>query len=119
MRVKIVLATLAFLLFASTGMAYDRACTYIRGCNFKKCKYKTVGESIDEAFERPAWESGKADDGSLIVNVTGIVTWQGKRYNVLMQFAPRPNGFDTNGVAFNGKEMGKEFLSTFVTELCK
>jgi len=119
MKGKIVLMVLALLLFSSTCMAYDRACTYIRNSHFNKCKYKTVGESIDEAFERPVWESGKAEDGSLIVNVTGIVTWQNKRYKVLLQFAPRPNGFDTNGVAFNGKEMSKEFQHTFVTELCK
>jgi len=119
MKVKIVLATLALLLFSSTCMAYDRACTYIRNSHFNKCKYKTVGESIDEAFERPVWESGKAEDGSLIVNVSGIVTWQNKRYKVLMQFAPKPSGFDTNGIAFNGQEMGRDFLSTFILELCK
>lgn len=119
MKAKIVLATLALLLFASTCMAYDRACTYIRNSYFNKCKYKSVGESIDEAFERPVWESGKATDGQLIVNVSGIVTWQNRRYNVLMQFAPKPSGFSTNGVSFNGKEMGKEFLSTFIAELCK
>lgn len=120
MKVKIVLAALGLLLFASTCLAYDRATTYIRGCSFNKCKYKTVGESIDEAFERPTWESGKATDGQLIVNVTGIVTWQGKRYKVLMQFAPKSGGgFTTNGIAFNGQEMGKDFVGTFVSELCK
>lgn len=119
MKVKIVLTMLAVLLFAANGLAYDRAVTFVRNSTFKKCGYKTVGKAIDEAFERPVWQSGKADDGELIVNVTGIVTWQGKRYNVLMQFAPKPNGFHTNGVAFNGKEMGKPFLNTFVTELCK
>ena len=119
MKVKVILAMLGFLLFASTGFAYDKATTYIRNSSFSKCKYKTVGESIDDAFEKPVWESGKAEDGQLIVNVTGIVTWQGKRYKVLMQFAPTPNGFKTNGIAFNGKEMGKDFLGTFVTELCK
>ncbi len=118
MKVKIVLTTLAFLLFASSGFAFDRPTTYIRNCTFKQCGYKTVGQAIDEAFERPVWESGKATDGQLIVNVQGIVTWQGKRYKVLMQFAPTPNGFSTNGIAFNGQEMGKDFVTTFVKELC-
>lgn len=119
MKKKIVLAMLVMFLFASTGLAYDRPVTFIRNSTFKKCGYKTVGEAIDEAFERPVWESGKSDDGELIVNVRGIVTWQGKRYNVLLQFEPKPNGFKTNGIAFNGKEMGHEFLNNFVTELCK
>lgn len=119
MKGKVTLATLCFLLFASYGFAYDRATTYIRNCTFKQCAYKTVGQSIDDAFEKPVWESGKATDGQLIVNVTGVVTWQGKRYKVLMQFAPTPKGFTTNGIAFNGQEMGKDFVGKFVTELCK
>lgn len=119
MKIKTVFTTLVLLLFAATCMAYDRPTTYIRNCTFKKCGYKTVGQSIDEAFERPVWESGKAGDGELIVNVTGIVTWQGKRYKVLMQFAPKPNGFTTNGIAFNGQQMNKQFLNTFIMELCK
>lgn len=118
MKWKIILSALCLLLFASTCLAYDRPTTYIRNCTFKKCGYKTVGQAIDEAFERPVWESGKANDGQLIVNVAGIVTWQGKRYKVLMQFAPKANGFDTNGISFNGQEMSKDFLSKFVTALC-
>jgi len=119
MKVKVLVGVMCMVLFASTSFAYDRATNYIRNCTFSKCKYKTVGESIDESLQNPRWESGKASDGELIVNVNGIVTWDGKRYNVMVQFAPTPNGFKTNGVAFNGKVMSPEFKSNFITQLCK
>jgi len=80
MKTKIVLVMLALLLFASNALAYDKAVTFIRNSTFKKCGYKSVGDAIDEAFERPQWESGKTDEGELIVNVSGIVTWEGQRY---------------------------------------
>ena len=119
MKMKFVLLLAFSLLFATTAFAFDRPTTYIRGCNFSKCPYKTVGESIDESLENPRWESGKATDGELIVNVEGIVTWQGKRYKAMLQFAPTPKGFKTNGVSLNGQEMSEEFKKTFITELCK
>jgi hypothetical protein len=120
MKVKIAFAAICLLLFASTSFAYDKAVTFVRNGSFTKCKYKSIGESIDEAFEKPSWESGKSTDGELIVNAQGIVTWQGKRYRVLMQFSPQPGGaIKTNGVSFNGQEMGQKFLTEFVTELCK
>ena len=118
-KFKVLLTTLCILLLASNSFAFDRATTYIRNCNFSKCAYKTVGQSIDEAFKNPQWESGKASDGDLIVNASGIVTWQGKMYKAVIQFQPTPNGFKTLGVAFNGKVMGEDFKNTFIVELCK
>jgi len=119
MKVKIVFAALGLLLLASTCLAYDKPTAYIRNCTFHKCGYMKVGQAIDEAFERPSWSSGRASDGQLIVNVEGVVTWEGKRYNVLMQFAPTSKGFNTNGIAFNGRDMGKDFTGRFITALCK
>lgn len=119
MKLKVAVAALSLLLFASTSFAYDRATTYIRKCTFSQCAYKTVGEAIDESLQNPQWESGKATDGELIVNVQGIVTLEGKRYQALLQFAPTPNGFKTNALSLNGKVMSADFKKAFITELCK
>lgn len=119
MKAKIVVAVTCVLLLASTSFAYDRAITYIRNCNFSKCPYKSVGQSIDEAFQNAQWESGKASDGDLIVNAQGIVTWQGNRYRAVIQFAPTTKGFTTLGVSFNGKVMSEDFKSKFINALCQ
>lgn len=119
MKMKVVVAVLSVLLFASTSFAYDRTTNYIKGCNFSKCAYKSVGQAIDESLENPRWASGKASDGELIVNVEGIVTWHGNRYRALMQFAPTQKGFKTNGLSLNWKVMSEDFKNTFISELCK
>jgi hypothetical protein len=120
MKIKFILVSLLILMFSTSAFAYDKAVTFIRNSSFSKCGYKTVGQAIDEAFQNPQWESGKASDGELIVNVTGIVIYDGNKYKCMMQFAPRPNNkFETNGMSMNGKVMSPEFKSKFITELCK
>ena len=59
MKIKSMIAAMCIVFLASTSFAYDRATNYIRNCNFSKCAYKSVGQAIDEALEKPAWESGQ------------------------------------------------------------
>jgi hypothetical protein len=116
--VVVLLCTLCLFCVASVSFAADPV-HYIKRSNFKKCPYKTVAQAIDAAFENPRWEAGTAEeDGSVIVDVRGVITWQGKRYNAWLQFQPTTKGFKTNGISLNGKQQSDKFLSTFVDELC-
>ena len=116
---KIALAMVCCLALASTAFA-DKAVNYVRSGTFKKCPYRTVGDAVDSGFQNPQWSSGTATDGQTIVEVEGIVTWEGQNYRALMQFGLKPNGgFDTNGLAFNGKLMPQQFKAHFIEELCR
>jgi hypothetical protein len=116
---RLALAVLCCLVFASTGFAADKAVNYVRNGTFGKCPYRTVGDAVESGFANPEWTSGKADDGQIIVNAEGIVTWGGKRYKALLQFGLKPKGFDVNGLALNGKLMPADFKEQFIGELCK
>jgi|GEM_PF-3231708 len=116
---KIALAAACCLVFASTAFA-DKAVNYVRSGTFKKCPYRTVGDAVESGFENAEWSSGTATDGQTIVEVEGLVTWEGKRYRALMQFGLKPNkGFDTNGLTFNGQLMNQQFKEHFIEELCR
>jgi hypothetical protein len=114
-----VLTVFCCLVLASTCFA-DKAVNYVRNGTFGMCPYRTVGDAVGSGLENARWSSGTATDGQTIVNVEGMVTWDGKRYRAVMQFGLKPNkGFDVNGVAFNGKLMSTEFKQKFIKELCK
>ena len=119
MFIKSALITLSLVFMASTSFAYDKAVQFIRAAHFKKCAYKTVGQAIDDAFERPTWESGTGSRGEILVNAQGVVTWAGQRYRAVIQFEVQGDGFKTNAISFNGKVQDEKFKVSFVNELCK
>lgn len=120
MRVKAIIISMLILMLSTSAFAYDKAINFIRTSHFSKCTYKSVGQALEEALQNPQWESGQTSDGELVVQVTGMVIYDGKRYKCMMQFAPKPgNKFNTNGVSLNGQVMSEEFKLKFISELCK
>ena len=119
MKFKTFVFAIGLMLFASFALAASPI-GFVKNGNFSQCTYRTVGNAVDSAFENPRWESGTASDGQTIVNVQGIVTYDGKRYNAMLQFGLKPgNKFDVNGLSMNGKVMSADFKKSFITQLCK
>lgn len=119
MFIRAAFMALCLMFVASTSFAYDKAVSYIRNAHFTKCKHKTVGAAIDDAFEKASWESGTGSRGEILVNAQGIVTWGGQRYRAVIQFEVKGDGFKTNAVSFNGKVQDENFKVSFVNELCR
>lgn len=105
-------------MLASTCLAADPV-AFVRKGNFKQCPYRTVGDAVSSGFNNEHWTAGTADDGQTIVNVEGIVTYDGKRYRAVMQFGLKPGGSHVNGLTLNGKLMTAEFKEHFIGELCR
>ncbi|MCM1191283.1 MAG: zinc ribbon domain-containing protein [Butyrivibrio sp.] len=47
---------------------------------------KTVGDAFDDYLGSPKWESGIAEDGTRVVNVTGEIMYYDKKTDILVQF---------------------------------
>lgn len=69
------------------------------------CMDKTVKQMVDGYFASPKWMAGAATGGVDFVNVSGIVTYQGKPVPATFQFVMdkdkrgfRYHGFEINGV---------------------
>lgn len=115
---RTVLILLSCLMLASTCLAANPV-AFVRKGTFEQCPYRSVGDAISSGFSNENWTAGTANDGQTVVNVEGIVTYDGKRYRAIMQFGLKPGGFHVNGLTLNGKLMNTKFKEHFIGELCR
>ena len=116
---KMTLTMVCCLLLASTCFAANPI-GRVRSGTFNQCTYRSIDNAVSSGFSNPNWTSGEADDGQIIVNVEGVVTWSGQRYRAVMQFGLLPNNkIHVNGLTLNGKLMNSKFKEDFIRELCR
>lgn len=77
----------------------------VQSGHLNTCMDKSVKQLVDGYFEKPQWEAGAATGGIDFVNVSGIVTYQGKPVTATFQFEMdkdkrgfRYRGFEIAGV---------------------
>ena len=58
----------------------------VKNAHLDNCPGRTVEQEVDGFFASPRWSTGAASDGSDFVNVSGIVTYQGKPTTAVFQF---------------------------------
>lgn len=86
----------------------DRLVRIVKDGHLTQYPKTTVGRAVDRFFGNPKWESGTADDGSSVVNVTGKIQFMDRDVNARVQFVVHPSdstfevyAFEMNGVPQN------------------
>ena len=88
----------------SGSISEDRLVRVVRNGHLLQYPNKTVGKAVDGFFGDPKWESGKAEDGSSIVNVQGTMRYMDKEVNARVQFVvdESTGGFELHAFEMNG-----------------
>jgi len=86
----------------------DRLVRIVKDGHLTQYPKVTVGRAVDGFFGDPKWESGTADDGSSVVNVTGKIQFMDRDVNARVQFVVHSSdstfevyAFEMNGVPQN------------------
>ena len=58
----------------------------VKTAHLDNCQGKTVEQEVNGFFASPTWQAGATSDGTDFVNVSGIVTYQGKPTTAVFQF---------------------------------
>lgn len=58
----------------------------VKTAHLDNCAGKTVEQEVNGFFASPRWQAGATSDGADFVNVSGIVTYQGKPATAVFQF---------------------------------
>lgn len=84
------------------------------------CPLKTVESSVNSFFGSPKWESGKAEDGTTFVNISGDMTYAEKPVRATVQFIVDSAGKSFNYRAFeiNGVSQNNFIASALIQKMC-
>jgi hypothetical protein len=115
----------ALLIFAPSAVINNLGISNNQTVNEVKNGYltlypdKTLGEAINGFFGNPKWESIKATDGNIYVNITGKITSNGQLADAILQYEIDNSTFVFHSFEINGVPQNMLMYSQVLDEMYK
>jgi hypothetical protein len=92
----------------------------VKTAHLDNCAGKTVEQEVDGFFASPRWQAGATSDGADFVNVSGIVTYQGKPTTAVFQFLmfKDKSGFKYHAFTINGVPQSIYVAAFTLAQMC-
>jgi hypothetical protein len=92
----------------------------VKTAHLDNCPGKTVEQEVNGFFASPAWEAGATSAGTDFVNVSGIVTYQGKPTTAVFQFLmfKDKSGFKYHAFTINGVPQSIYVAAFTLAQMC-
>ncbi len=92
----------------------------VKNAHLDNCPGKTVEQEVNGFFASPRWEAGATADGADFVNVSGIVTYQGKPTTAVFQFLMfrDKSGFKFHAFTINNVPQSIYVAAFTLAEMC-
>lgn len=84
------------------------------------CQQRTVEQQVNSYFGAPRWQAGADSAGRDFVNVSGVLTYQGRPATAVFQFLidQDKRGFKYHGFAINGTPQPLYVAAMTLREMC-
>ncbi len=92
----------------------------VKTAHLDNCAGKTVEQEVNGFFASPQWQAGATSDGRDFVNVSGIVTYQGKPATAVFQFEmfKDKSGFKYHAFTINGVPQSIYVAAFTLAQMC-
>src|SRR5574340_506044 len=92
----------------------------VKSSYLDNCKQRTVAEEINAFLASPRWEAGADNDGRDFVNISGVVTYQGRPTPAVFQFLIDKDrrGFKYHAFTINGVAQSIYVAAWTLTQMC-
>jgi len=86
----------------------------------KACPTATLGEMADAFFAAPSWRDFTSTKGKTVVELEGLMSYQGSPTIAMVQFIVEPlTGFSAEYLEFDGDPQNLLVLSALLTKMCE
>ena len=92
----------------------------VKSSYLDNCKQRTVAEEVNAFLASPRWEAGADQDGRDFVNISGVVTYQGRSAPAVFQFLIDKDrrGFKYHAFTINGVAQSIYVAAWTLTQMC-
>ncbi len=92
----------------------------VKSAHLDNCEGKTVEQEVNGFFASPHWQAGAGSGGTDFVNVSGVVTYQGKSATAVFQFVLNKGktGFKYRAFEINGVPQSIYVAAYTLAQMC-
>ena len=92
----------------------------VKGSYLDNCKQRTVAQEVNAFLGSPRWEAGADSAGRDFVNISGVVTYQGRPATAVFQFLidKDKRGFKYQAFTINGVPQSIYVAAWTLTQVC-
>lgn len=91
----------------------------VRNGTLQMCPNHTLGKMAESFMGSPSWESGKAKDGTSLVNVSGQITYSDKPVEAKVQFAIEGDSFSFQAFEMNNVPSANIIAISLLGKMCE
>lgn len=90
----------------------------VKSGNFDTCPTENIQSMVEGLWENPVWTDFKGEDGKDYVDLTGILSYDGKNERCLLQFLISGEEFSVNVFQINGVTQSEEVIVSLLEIMC-
>jgi hypothetical protein len=90
----------------------------VKDANLSSCPSATLGEMADAFMSNPSWRDFPSTSGSIVVELSGEISYDGYPADAIIQFDLSGGSFEAVYLGINSVDQNLLMLSTLLTKMC-